>query len=71
MLFESIGEEWTWTADAVNDNRIRVSRIFKDLKGVSVFNKADWPSIISFFKPRIVALDAFWSNARYSFELLR
>jgi hypothetical protein len=28
----------------------------------------DWPAIISFLKPRIIALDAFWSQAKYGFE---
>jgi hypothetical protein len=48
-----------------------VSRIYKELPGVSVFNKSDWPELISFFKPRLIALDAFWENARYSFDDLR
>ncbi len=40
------------------------------LNGVSIFNKEDWPQLISFFKQRIIALDQFWSTARYGFEAL-
>ncbi|RYZ23162.1 MAG: DUF4268 domain-containing protein, partial [Chitinophagaceae bacterium] len=36
-----------------------------------IFRREDWPELISFFKPRIVALDAFWSEAKYFFEALR
>jgi hypothetical protein len=48
-----------------------VSRIYKEITGVSVFNKDHWPDLISFFKPRIIALDSFWENAKYGFEDLK
>jgi hypothetical protein len=41
------------------------------LEDVSVFRKEDWPQMISFFKPRLIALEAFWTQARYAFEALR
>jgi hypothetical protein len=41
------------------------------MEGVSIFNKEDWPKLISFFKPRIVALDEFWNMVKYSFESLK
>ena len=37
---------------------------------VSIFNKEDWPQLISFFKQRMIALDQFWSMARYGFDEL-
>jgi len=70
MLESSVGEEWIWRRADVSHNR-NVSRIFKQLDNVSVFNRECWPELISFFKPRIIALDAFWESARYSFDSLR
>ena len=36
-----------------------VSRIGMQLKNVNVFREEDWPVIISFLKPRMIALDFF------------
>lgn len=63
MLHEALEEEWDWQQGA--------SRIVKELPEASVFNKDQWPELISFFKPRIIALDSFWENAKYSFEALK
>jgi hypothetical protein len=49
------------------NNRV-ISRIYKTLPNVSVYNKAQWPELISFFKPRIMALDRFWENAKFVFD---
>lgn len=71
LLHNTVEEEWTWEKKiALADGR-EISRIAKALPGVSVFNKDQWPDLISFFKPRIIALDSFWENARWSFEELR
>ncbi|MDB5250612.1 MAG: hypothetical protein JWQ40_5006 [Segetibacter sp.] len=71
MLKEAVEEDWTWKLHDTDENGKVVSRIYTEIQGISVFNKADWPVIISFFKPRIIALDAFWSSAKYGFESLR
>jgi len=71
LLNSFLAEEWTWSLHKTDEWGKTVTRIYKELPGVSVFKKEDWPTIISFFKPRIIALDAFWSNARYGFEALR
>lgn len=70
LLVQATGEEWTWEAEVVEDGK-KFSRIYKSLPNASIFKREDWPQIISFLKQRILALDAFWSSARYSFELLR
>jgi hypothetical protein len=71
ILHEIVQEEWEWQLHVpVGDGKI-ISRIYKEISGVSVFNKDHWPDLISFFKPRIIALDGFWENARYAFEGLR
>ncbi|MGC3943101.1 MAG: DUF4268 domain-containing protein [Chryseolinea sp.] len=71
MLHHELNEEWTWQRATTDESGRPVARIEKELSAVSVFNRDDWPELISFFKPRIIALDAFWENARDSFEALR
>jgi hypothetical protein len=70
ILRASLDEEWCWQRNASIDGRT-ISRVYAELQGVSILNKADWPDLISFFKPRIIALDSFWENARHSFEALK
>ena len=71
-IFESMVDgEWTWQLHTVDDYGKVVSRITAELPAVSVFKKEDWPQLISFFKSKIMELDEFWSNVKYSFELLR
>ncbi|HTF20004.1 MAG TPA: DUF4268 domain-containing protein [Chryseolinea sp.] len=71
LLHGQLGEEWEWLRNTTDESGRPVSRIAKELVNVSIFNKSDWPELIAFFKPRIIALDVFWENARYSFEALR
>lgn len=71
LLHTTLEEEWEWQLhQRVDDGKV-VSRIIKEMNGVSVFNKDQWPALISFFKPRMIALDSFWENARYTFEELK
>ena len=71
LLHTTLEEEWEWQLNSyVTEDKV-ISRIYKEITGVSVFNKDQWPELISFFKPRIIALDRFWENAKYSFEALR
>lgn len=71
LLEDALAEEWTWQLHSYNENGKPISRIYKEKSGASIFQKADWPELISFFKPRIIALDEFWSSVRYAFEALR
>ena len=71
MLHATLGEEWVWQLHVPVDDGKVISRIYKEITDVSVFSKDDWPDLISFFKPRIIALDGFWENAKYGFEGLR
>jgi hypothetical protein len=70
LLHGILQEEWEWELHATVDGKV-ISRIYKEISGVSVFNKDHWPQLISFFKPRIIALDSFWEDAKYSFEGLK
>ncbi|QHT71263.1 DUF4268 domain-containing protein [Rhodocytophaga rosea] len=71
ILHSYLGEEWEWRLHTTDDNGKVISRIYTEIKPVNVFNQDDWPELITFFKPRIIALDEFWSDAKYSFESLK
>jgi hypothetical protein len=69
LLQQELQEEWHWQLHTIVSDKV-ISRVFREFRGVSVFKKNDWPSLISFFKPRLVALDRFWEDARFSFDAL-
>ncbi|OSZ77691.1 hypothetical protein CAP36_15100 [Chitinophagaceae bacterium IBVUCB2] len=64
MLEQMVGEKWAWQMHLEDEDGAIVSRIDKTITGVNVFNENDWPAIISFLKPRIIALDEFWYTAK-------
>jgi len=64
------GEAWQWQQHATDEWGKAVSAVSKELTGVNIHRKEDWPTMISFLKKRLLALDAFWSTARYGFEEL-
>lgn len=71
LLHELLGEVWTWEADTTDAHGSPLSTIYKELSPANVFSRESWPALISFFKPRLVALDAFWTDAQYAFEELK
>lgn len=68
MLESIVGEEWNWELHQENEFDQVVSRIEKILPAVNVMDSEDWPEIIAFLKPRIIALDEFWNNVKPGFE---
>lgn len=70
-LHSCLGEEWEWELHSTDEYGKVISRIYKALAPVNIFKQDDWPDLISFFKPRIIALDEFWSDAKYSFDALK
>ena len=68
ILQKQLGEPWLWAKDTTDENGRTVSRIYKELPLVNIANKDDWPSIISFLKPRLLALDEFWSMTKEGLE---
>jgi hypothetical protein len=71
MLNSYLNEDWTWALHDKDEYGKTITRIYLQLDNVSIYNRNDWPQLISFFKPRIIALDEFWSVAQYSFESLK
>ena len=71
ILQSYLQEDWDWQLHYTEESGKAVSRISRQVYGVSIFNRNDWPVLISFFKPRIIALDEFWSDAKYAFDSLK
>lgn len=69
LLKTSIGEDWEWKLHSNNEVGQTVSKIEKVITGVNVMEEYYWPEIISFLKPRIIALDEFWDNVKPVFEI--
>lgn len=68
ILRKSMDENWTWQQEVEDEHGRPISKIWMEINQVNIYNNADWPRLISFFKPRIVALDNFWSIAKYGLE---
>lgn len=71
ILNEQLREEWEWSLHAQDDYGKTISVIGKTIDEVNIFKQEDWPTLISFFKTRIMSLDEFWSDAKYGFDLFR
>jgi hypothetical protein len=69
ILNSYLNEEWAWELHTTDDYGKVVTRISTIAYGFSIFKKEDWPSLISFLKPRLMALDSFWNDAKDSFSL--
>ena len=68
VLHETLGEEWQWQLLTEDDYGKTISSITTQINNVNIARQEDWPLLITFFKQRIIALDSFWSMAKYSFE---
>jgi len=71
LFADAVQEEWNWQLHSRDEFGRLVSRISAERNNLSIYQKKDWPDLISFFKPRIIALDTFWSSVKYAFESLR
>lgn len=71
LFTEALGEEWIWEKETYNEQGKSISKIYTELHNVSVFKQDEWPQIISFLKPRIIALDMFWNDVKDVFDELK
>lgn len=69
MLEAEIQEPWIWNKNAIQENGTPVCTIGISLLGVSFKERENWPALISFFKPRMLALDCFWAEAKDIVEM--
>ncbi|MFT3981326.1 MAG: DUF4268 domain-containing protein [Ferruginibacter sp.] len=70
QLEDHTGEEWIWHREDTNEHGQTLSRIYCTREPLNIFKETDWPDIISFLKPRIMALDAFWNEYKMVFEMI-
>jgi hypothetical protein len=71
IIQTNLNEEWIWDNDYKDEHGKIVSKIYTEIENVSVYDKATWPEIISFLKPRIIILDEIWNDISDAFEDLR
>lgn len=71
IIHNALNEDWAWEMEAMDEHGKALSKIYKNLKGVNIYDKNTWPEIISFLKPRIIALDEVWNDIKDAFEDLR
>jgi hypothetical protein len=69
ILKGAVNEDWQWQLHTSDEYGKTISRIFTEISPVSIYQKEDWPKLISFFKPRIIALDESWSTAKDLFDM--
>lgn len=70
-FFESMaGTGWITIPEYEQEGGKKITAIFQQQEQLHIHNPEHWPAIISFFKPRIIALDRWWSYTRDSFSLL-
>ena len=69
--FESIlGNDWNWNQEITNEDGVNCSRISKELKNVSIYEKNSWPIIFSFFRENLISFDQFWTEFNELFKQL-
>ena len=71
LLENQLEEEWDWELHTLDEYGKTTTRISTTLQDVSIFKQEDWPALISFFKPRIIALDEFWIDVKDAFEVFK
>lgn len=71
LLENQLQEEWDWQLHMQDEFGKTITRISTTLPNVSIFKQEDWPALISFFKPRIIALDEFWIDVKDAFEVFK
>ena len=67
FLHHILEEEWIWTGSQKAGTG-STANVSKTMTGVSIDRREDWPMLITFFKPRIIALDQFWCLAKEAFQ---
>jgi hypothetical protein len=68
IMHDYLSEQWKWEPNYIDQNGKEIGKISITIFDVNVMNQNDWPKIISFLKPRIIALDEFWNDVKDRFE---
>ena len=68
ILHTVTGVVWQWQPLITDQHGCTISIVFVQQDDVSIFNKDQWPQLISFFKTNMIALDKFWCENKFAFE---
>lgn len=68
---EALQEEWIWEPETQDEQGRKFAKISTRIQHVNVFQREDWPAIISFLKPRIMGLDQFWNEVKDALDDFR
>ena len=71
FLESTLTEPWVWDDQAYDHLGRPICMIYTTREAVNVLDKDSWPDLIQFFKPRMIALDEFWSMAFETFNDLQ
>lgn len=71
VFLQNVSGTWTWDKALYTSEGKQISKISCQLFDVSIFKRDDWPKLITFFKTHLIALDEFWSTAKYSFDIFK
>lgn len=69
MLEQYLEGDWYWLDQEASAGSPQLSMLRTDLHGFNIYRQEDWVALVRFFKQHITALDAFWCDAKYAFEL--
>ena len=67
---DQLPEYYEWVEDCEDEHGKLLSRIYCEKENITIFNKAHWPELISFFKEQMILLDAFWTENKDIFEMI-
>ena len=62
------GVSWKWQPLITDQHGHNISIVSIQQDDVTIFNKDQWPQLISFFKTNMIALDKFWCENKFAFE---
>jgi UDP-glucose 6-dehydrogenase len=65
-----VGADWAFEKEYSNDYGKTYSCVYTVLNGINIFRETDWPTIISFLKTNIIALDTYWAEYKIAFEMI-
>ncbi|MEO5984880.1 MAG: DUF4268 domain-containing protein [Ferruginibacter sp.] len=61
---------WIWLKETTDSHGKVVSVIYSEIHDVNIFNKDNWPEMISFFKTSMIGIDKFWNMHMDIFQMI-
>lgn len=60
--------QWTWERHHTLESGREISRIYRELRGKTIFEQQDWAAIFEFLEACILPLDSVWSDCNEAFK---